>query len=210
VLAIAPTFATNRPPLTECDSKGCRPLPPQPASVVPLRPLPSDDAPLLDDPALGPGPGTTRVNDLADKASSGQRFVVAQRRVGWTAIWFGGRKAWFRDPGRGVGVPAHGRIARPRAGLASIPVFGRPSPEPEAYPPGVPVQPLVQLPYTIPAGQAYVADAPVRADVYLARSVDGSLPGDRTVIRGNARYYPIEYNHRLGFVRAEDVTIEAV
>jgi N-acetylmuramoyl-L-alanine amidase len=208
IVTIAPRFATNLPPLTDCDSTGCRSLPPQPTSFVPLHTQPADDAPLLGDPALAPGPGTTRIDDLRDKASSGQRFVVAERRPPWTAIWFGGQEAWFRDPGRSVGAPAHGRLARPRPGLTSIPVFGRPSPEPQAYPPGVPSQPLLRLPYTIPAGQAYVADAAVQADVYLARSVDGSLPADRTVVRGHARYYPIEYHHRLGFVRSADVTIE--
>ena len=208
IVAIAPRFATNRPPLTDCDPEPCRSLPRQPASVVPLRAGPSDDAPLIGDPALGPDPGTTRVDDLRDKASVGQRFVVARRRGAWTAIWFGGREAWFHDPGRTVGAAAHGRIARPRPGLASVPVYGRPLPEPEAYPPGVPVPPAVPLPYVVPAGQAYVAGAPVRGDFYLARSVDGSMPGDRTVVRGHAWYYPIEYNHRLGFVRAEDVTVE--
>jgi len=208
IVVIAPRFATNRPPLTDCDPEPCRSLPEQPASVVPLRTGPSDDAPLLGDPALGPDPGTTRVDDLRDKASVGQRFVVARRLGEWTAIWFGGQEAWFRDPGRSVGAPAHGRIARPRQGLASVPVFGRPLPEPEAFPPGVPVPPAVPLPYAVPAGQAYVAGAPVRGDYYVARSVDGSLPGDRTVVRGHARYYPIEYNHRLGYVRAEDVTVE--
>ena len=72
------------------------------------------------------------------------------------------------------------------------------------------MQPLVPLPYAIPTGQAYVAAARVRGDLYLARSVDGSLPGDRTVVRGHTWYYPIEYNHRLAFVRADDVTVERV
>lgn len=207
IVTIAPQFTTNLQPLTACDSTGCRSLPPQPASFVPLHTRPADDAPLLGDPALAPGPGTTRVDDLRDKAPSGQRYVVAERRPPWTAIWFAGQKAWFRDPGRSVGAPTHGRIARPRPGLASIPVFGRPSPEPQAYPTGVPAQPLLPLPYTIPAGQAYVAEAAVQADVYLARSVDGSLPGDRTVVRGHTMYYPIEYHHRLAFVRADDVII---
>jgi hypothetical protein len=58
-------------------------------------------------------------------------------------------------------------------------------------------------------GQAYVADRAVPAAYYYAKTIDGSLPGDHTVIRGQTRYYPIEFNHRHAFVKLSDVRVAA-
>jgi hypothetical protein len=207
MVSIAPYYGTNRPPLTDCGPDPCQVLPHQPASFVYLYTEPATGAPLIGDPAVRPGAGTTQIDDLRDKASSGQRFVVAERRAGWTAIWFGGAKAWYPDPDGANSAPARGRIIQPRPGLASIPLYGRAYPEAAAYPPLIPAQPVAALPYTIPAGQAYPAAEPVTSDYYYSTTIDGSAPAGRTVVRGSERYYPIEFNHRHAFVNAADVTI---
>jgi hypothetical protein len=49
----------------------------------------------------------------------------------------------------------------------------------------------------------------VPAAYYYAKTIDGSLPGDHTVIRGQTRYYPIEFNHRHAFVKLSDVRVAA-
>jgi len=172
MVTIAPYYGTNRPLLTDCGPDPCRVLPNQPASFVYLYTEPADGAPLIGDPALGPGVGTTEIDDVRDKASSGQRFVVAERRAGWTAVWFGGAEAWYPDPGGTNSAPARGRIVRPRDGLASIPVYGRAYPEAAAYPPFIPAQPVAALPYTIPSGQAYAAAEPVTGDYYDSTTVE--------------------------------------
>src|SRR5207244_2654547 len=75
------------------------PLDRQHVHFVPLHVAPSDTAPLLSDPLAHPdgGPGSTDLADFGDKAVTGQVFAVAERRAGWTAIWYGGQRGWFRD-----------------------------------------------------------------------------------------------------------------
>jgi N-acetyl-anhydromuramyl-L-alanine amidase AmpD len=208
-VTIAPYFGTNRPPLTGCDPNGCRPLPRQPANFVYLRTAPADDAPLLADPAIHPGlpAGTTKATDWGNKAVSGQRFAVAERRGAWTAIWYAGVKAWFHDPDGAAAVPVTAQVVRARAGRPSVPVYGGALPEASAYPATIPPRPVVPLPYALPAGQAYTTTGAVDADNYYASTIDGSAPDDRTVVRGRDRYYPIQFNHRLAFVKASDVEV---
>lgn len=208
VVTIAPDYATNQPPVSSCDPTPCRDMPAHPASFVYLRTEPRPDAPLLSDPALHPdgSPGTTRAEDWGDKASTGQRFAVAERRGDWTAIWFAGQKAWLYDPREArVTLPARGVLVTPKPGVAAIPVYGRPLPEPAAYPPEIPVQPVTPLQYTIPAGQKYLVLGPARADYYYSPTYDASRPGDHTVVRGADQYLLISFGHRLGYVRATDV-----
>ncbi|MEU8324626.1 hypothetical protein AB0C33_40235 [Nonomuraea sp. NPDC048881] len=48
--------------------------------------------------------------DHAARAATGQRYVVAERQGEWTAIWYLGQKAWFRNPASGpVAVPGRAR-----------------------------------------------------------------------------------------------------
>lgn len=72
-------------------------------------------------------------------------------------MWFSGQKAWFYNPS-GANQTARytgGRVITPKAGLASIPVYGAAYPEASAYPAAVPVTKIVKLSYAIPAGQEY-------------------------------------------------------
>lgn len=206
VVTIAPKFAKNVQPVSGCGSDP--PSPSEPASFVYLRTAPSEDAPLLSDPAIHPGgeEGTTRMCDTGDKAASGQQFVVAERRGDWTAIWYAGQKAWLHDAK--VTKPTRAVTVTPRPGATTIPVYGRAHPEESAYAgTGVPVQTVSQLQYSIAAGQRYVLADRVRSDYYRSSTIDGSAPGDHTVVVGRDRYVLIFFGHRLGYVKTTDVAV---
>ncbi|MBV9279446.1 MAG: N-acetylmuramoyl-L-alanine amidase [Chloroflexi bacterium] len=208
VITIDPTFATNQPAVTYCYSPGdCRDVAPQPANFVYLRAQPGPDAPLLSDPALHPPgePGTTRANDWGDKAVAGQQFYRVDRQGSWDAIDYGGQEAWLYDPDDDpTTVPSAGAVLTPRAGLATIPVFGEAYPEPSAYPKKKWRQKIVPLQYTIPAGQMYVSIGLATSDYYWSPTRTR-----RALVRGKTTYYEIFFNHRHAFVRAGDVTVQA-
>lgn len=203
-VTIAPDFSNNRPVITDCTSAGvCNTLPPAPASFVYLYTAPSLTAPLIGDPflkgtSLEPaGVGTTQGLDWGDKAVSGQTFAVAGQAGDWTAIWYGGQRAWFLNPG---GVNAHSTagatLISPKAGLAAIPVYGR------AYPSSVSSD---DLGYTIQAGQVYVATELASTDYYSAHLFNA--PQTYTVVTGGPQFYAIWFNHRLAYVKTSDVDI---
>jgi N-acetyl-anhydromuramyl-L-alanine amidase AmpD len=200
IVTIAPEFAANHPVITSCDTQPCRTLASQPANFVYLHTAPSPDSPLISDPLLDGtsleplGLGTTRADDWGDKAVTGQEFAVAGRAGDWTAIWYGTRKAWLYDPDGANTVRARGTLITPKAGLASIPVYGR------AYPESVSTAPLG---YAIPAGHVYVAHDLVDADYYNASRFNA--PETYSVVRGDARFYEISFNHRVAFVKTSDV-----
>ena len=206
VVTIAPKYNKNVQPVTECGSEP--PSPNEPVSFVYLRTAPSATAPLLSDAALHPDgtPGTTRMCDWGDKAATGQKFVVAERRGSWTAIWYGGQKAWLLD--KKATLPSRALTVTPRPGLTSVPVYGRAYPEAAAFDgTGIPVQTVTPLQYSIAAGQRYVAGGPAPSDYYRSSTFDGSAPGDRTVVRGQDQYILIHFGHRIAYVKAADVVL---
>jgi N-acetyl-anhydromuramyl-L-alanine amidase AmpD len=213
LLTIAPAWGLNQPPLTDCTAGPCDLLPDQPANFVYLHTAPSDTAPLLSDPALHPdhSAGTTSITDWSARAVYGQQFAVADRQDDWVAIWYGGQKGWFRNPGGIVGaMPARGQSITPRAGLTTIPVYGRAYPEATAYAgTQVPVQAVTPLQYTIAAGQTYVTTGTVPTDYYWAWTIDSSLPDDHTLITGQDHYLEIQFNGRNAYVKAADVTVSS-
>ncbi|OLR90581.1 N-acetylmuramoyl-L-alanine amidase, partial [Actinokineospora bangkokensis] len=151
VVTVKPDFATNKPAFTNCDGKG-NPCAPRSSSSVVLRTQPSDTAPLLKDAGINPnGPSTMRVSDVGSRVDAGQHFVVSRRSGDWTAIWYLGQEGWFRSANA---IPGRGAVATPKAGVQSIPVYGRAYPEASAYPAGVDVQAVTPLQYTLPAGQS--------------------------------------------------------
>jgi N-acetyl-anhydromuramyl-L-alanine amidase AmpD len=205
IVTIAPRFATNMPVVDYCLTDGCREVPRQPASFIPLHTAPSHTAPLVDDPAL-PGPGTTQAYDWGTKAATGQRFYRVARQGDWDGIFFSGQLAWFHNPGGAtLTAPGSGTLITARDGLATIPVYGRAYPEASAYPAGITPQPIVALPYTVPAGQIYVATERVTASYYWSPTQT-----ERRVIRGDTPYYALFFNHRLVFVKASDVRVVSV
>ncbi|WP_030815226.1 N-acetylmuramoyl-L-alanine amidase [Streptomyces sp. NRRL F-2799] len=205
LVTILPDYAANQPVYTGCTTKG-EPCPAHGSGEVRLYSDHDVHAPLIKDIGLGTGP-TDGVNDLSSRVSTGQQYVVADRWGDWTAIWYLGQKAWFRNPHREpTAVPASGGTITPKAGLASVPVYGRAYPEKGAYPAGVPAQSVVPLPYTIPAGQKYVVGDRMPGEYYYAVTF---TEDSHRVITGKDLYYEIQYGHRVGFVRAADVDLAA-
>ncbi|MGK5639923.1 N-acetylmuramoyl-L-alanine amidase [Streptomyces sp. URMC 126] len=208
MVTIRPDYDDNEPVYTGCEKPG-QECAPHGSGAVRLHVAPRDDAPLVKDVGLRPdgGASTTGVNDTGARASTGQQFAVAGRLPGWTAVWYLGQKAWFRDPWwEPVAVGARGKLVTPREGLAEVPVYGRAYPEKEAYPAGVPVQAVTPLPYKLSAGQAYVLGGTSAAEYLYAKDFD---PAKHVVVRGKDVYYEIQFGHRVAFVRAADVTVRS-
>ncbi|GAA4089640.1 N-acetylmuramoyl-L-alanine amidase [Streptomyces shaanxiensis] len=203
MVTIRPDYATNRPGYTGCVSAG-RPCAAHGSSAVRLYSGPGESYPLIKDIGLGSTP-TTGVNDLSSRVSTGQQYAVAGRSGDWTAIWYLGQKAWFKNPAKNpTAVHATGLVVTPKDGAASIPVYGRAYPEASAYPSGVPAQSVSPLPYTLPAGQRYVVGDKVPGEYYYAVKFDVA---SHQVVVGKDLYYEIQYGHRVGFVRAADVRV---
>jgi N-acetyl-anhydromuramyl-L-alanine amidase AmpD len=211
VVTIAPNWATNEPPVTDCQTGTCQKLPKQPANFVYLHTQPSFKAPLLSDPTLHPQgqPGTREDDDWGDKASYGEEYVVAGQKGNWTGIWYGGVTGWFFNP-PGVGQTARytsSLVVSPKPGVTSVPVYGSAFPKASAYPKVVPVRANPPLAYKILPGQSYVTTGAVPDDFYYAVTFDSSMPDDHTVIRGKTLYYQVVLNHRLYYVKAADVVV---
>ncbi|MFI6492897.1 N-acetylmuramoyl-L-alanine amidase [Streptomyces sp. NPDC050564] len=206
MVTVLPDFATHKPPFTGCTKSGVL-CAPHGSSAVRLYTEPDERAALIQDPGRHPDgeDSTEDVNDLGSRASAGQTFAVADRSGDWTAIWYQGHKAWFKNPKKHpTAVSASGQMVTPRAGLSEIPVFGRALPEEDAYPDDVPEQTESPLPYSLLAGQRYVTQARL-AGSYIDRSSFGDTPNP--VVRGQEQYYEIQLGHRLGYVRASDVDV---
>ncbi|HKN56460.1 MAG TPA: peptidoglycan recognition family protein, partial [Amycolatopsis sp.] len=128
VVTINPDYATNQPALTTCDKTGtCTPLPAHGANFVYLHTAPDDAAPLITDPVVHPdgSPGTTAIDDWSDKAVAGRSYALAGEQGDWTAIWYGGQKVWFHNPGHCATRPARGLLLTAPDGVASVPLYGR-------------------------------------------------------------------------------------
>jgi hypothetical protein len=215
VVKIAPDFATNLQPVQDCPPNGtgpCFPLPLQGSNLVYLHTQPNAGSPLVSNPYLHPdnAPGTTRDDDWSATANSGDKFVVAAVQGDWTGIWFGGRVAWFYNPigANRTAKKSTGRVMTPKAGLASVAVYGGAYPSSSEYPATVPDHSLSPL-YTIPAGQKYtVGEKRLPTDYFYSATVDYSLPDDHIIVQGNTKYYQIMFDHRIGYVKADDVTLQ--
>ncbi|RLU83122.1 N-acetylmuramoyl-L-alanine amidase [Streptomyces griseocarneus] len=208
MVTILPDYEDNVVPYTGCVQQG-RPCDRHGSGAVRLRTAPRENAPLVKDAGLHPGDGasTNDVNDTGARASTGQQFALADRHGSWTAIWYLGQKAWFKDPWwEPTAVSAWGRVVTPRPGLREVPVYGRAYPERAAYPPGVPVQDVTPLPYKLLAGQAYALGATVPGEYLWAKTFD---PAGHRLVRGKDVYYEIQFGHRVAFVKAADVRVRA-
>ncbi|MGW4468049.1 N-acetylmuramoyl-L-alanine amidase [Nonomuraea sp. NPDC004354] len=206
-IMIKPDFATNKPYFYGCDRKNpSAACPPLPASTVWLRTEPRADAPLVKDIGKHPtGDSLYSVYDHSARATTGQRYAVADRQGDWTAIWYLGQKAWFHNPADNpTAVPSMGFVVTPRPGLATVPVYGRAYPEKEAYPAGIPYQAVTPLQYTFSAGEKYTLAGPAATEYYRAVTFD---PAPHTVVRGKTRYLQVQFGHRVMFVKADDVTV---
>lgn len=208
-------FSTSyEPTVQDCSAAPCKTVTAQPADFVYLRTGPSASDPLLTDAYVhtSGSAGTMDAADWSDKAVTGEDFVVAAQQGDWTAIWYGGREAWFDNPHGSYTVPVSGgsmNIIAAKSGASSIPVYGRTYPETSAYQgTSVPTQPVTALTkYTVPAGQLYVAGPAQTGDFYNTVNINGDGTGDRVLVTGTTTYYPIRYNHRIGYVNTADVRI---
>jgi hypothetical protein len=227
VVVVKPDFDGNLQVVSGCTDANdptpgavpgqCGEQPAQPTNFVWLRTAADPSAPLLSEPYLHAdgSPGTDAADDWGDKAVTGQKFVVADRKITadglWTAIWYGGREAWFQSPWSDFSaLPSSATVVTPKPGLTSIPVYATAAPEAAAYPPPIAAvdlrTPKLLTKYSIPAGQSYVSVGPaVNGEYWYARNIDGSAPMDRTEVVGTTMFYLIQYNHRMAWVNAADV-----
>ncbi|MFF3872633.1 N-acetylmuramoyl-L-alanine amidase [Streptomyces sp. NPDC001978] len=206
VLMVLPDYKTYKPRFYGCEGHGVL-CPPHGSSAVRLHTEPADDAPLIQDPGRHPDgkDSTEDVNDLGSRISAGQKFAAAGRSGDWTAIWFQGHKAWFKNPtDHPTAVGSTGQLVTPKDGTGEIPVYGRALPEDSAYPDGMKPQTESPLPYTLQEGQRYVTQTSVSGS-YVDRSSFGKGPG--RVVNGSEKYYEIQLGHRLAYVRASDVDV---
>jgi hypothetical protein len=207
IVTIDPDFQSNQPLYTGCVTAGDT-CPAYGSEAVRLYTAPSTDAPLVKDIGLhgANGASTTGVNDVGARASTGQQYAVADRQGDWTAIWYLGQKAWFYNPESApTAVDSVGLVVTPKAGLTSVPVYGRAYPEASAYPADVPVQSIIAMPYQILAGQRYVVGNVVPGEYYYAVTYDTAQ--NHQVVRGKQLYYEIQLGHRIEYVKASDVTV---
>ncbi|MEB3966274.1 N-acetylmuramoyl-L-alanine amidase [Streptomyces kunmingensis] len=206
VVTINPDFARNKPEFTGCAKAG-EACAPHGSSVVRVYTAPSEDAPLVKDIGLRPGgqDSTIDVNDMASRVSTGQQYAVADRKGDWTAIWYLGHKAWFKNPGKQpTAVGAKGLVVTPKAGATEVPVYGRAYPEAAAYPAGMTPQAVSPLPYKLLAGQRYVIGGRTTGEYFFSPTFDTST---HKVVKGKDVYYEIQFAHRVAYVRAADVQV---
>jgi hypothetical protein len=226
-VTIAPVWPLSKQPVTGCFTEGvplsCVPAGLQSTNFVYIRTEPKTTAPLIADPITGQG--TTHINNNAARAFYGQTFAVADRKIDrdgiWYKIWVNGVTGWTYSPWKAPTVfPTSARTyITPKADKASIPVYGRPSPEAAAYPAGlldtypasswIPSQaPLTPLAYQISSGQRYpIVSSDIPNDHFYTWASDSSYPYDHTVFSGQTKYIQISLGSRQGFVKAADVDI---
>lgn len=214
-VTVRPGYAGNRNTLVQCEeqspgSGACETG--AATNFAVLYQQPSLDAPMATDVGTHPtgdAAGTTMVNDVSARAQAGNSLVVAAVQGEWVKVSWAGEFAWIRNPASDpVLVRTPMATVQVKEGATSAPVYGRAYPEQAAYPTTIPYQTVKPVEYTLKPGQKYtvVDKAPV-TDYYRATSYDGSLPGDRTDLRGQDRYYQVSIAHRTFFVRAADVTL---
>ncbi|MGW2911727.1 N-acetylmuramoyl-L-alanine amidase [Streptomyces asoensis] len=203
LVTVRPDYEANRPVFTGCVTPG-EPCAAHGSSAVRLYSDHDEKSALITDIGQGSAP-TKDVNDHSSRVSTGQQYAVADQWGDWTAIWYLGQKAWFRNPkDHPTAVPGTGRMITPKDGRASVPVYGRAYPEASAYPAGVPAQTVAPLAYTLPKGQRYVVGDQVPGEYYYAVTF---ATGSHRVVTGKDLYYEIQYGHRVAFVRAADVQL---
>ena len=213
IFTVKPGFVGNERALQGCfadeSNPAGEPCPLFPTNYVDVRTAPSDDAPLVEG-------STDLVSDRNARAVAGHKFYVAERQGDWLKVSWDGLEGWIKSPkGEEADVvPSQGEVVEAVGGPATV--YQRAYPEAAAYE-GTPVpyqgQPVLtgpdnQTPITLQPGQKYVlADKDVPTDYYYAKSFDNSLPGDKTVITGEQKYYPVWVGHRFGYVKAEAVRV---
>lgn len=200
---IKPAYDTNRPTFTGCSRKRptCKP---HGASTVWLRTEPRADATLVDDIGKRVGKDSTySVYDHSARASTGQRYALAEVRGAWTAIWYLGQKAWFHNPASApTAVLTKGPLVVPLKD--NVKVYGRAYPERSAYRGRASFQRHAPLQYTLRLGQSYSLGYTLPGTYVRANSF---TPANHVTVRGKLSYHQIQLGHRVMFVKARDVKV---
>ncbi|MFI8966681.1 N-acetylmuramoyl-L-alanine amidase [Streptomyces sp. NPDC053493] len=199
VVRVVPPFTSaNQPKLTYRNGTA---VAPRPANFGYLYAEPSTGAAPLTDPYFSSL--WSEGSNWADKVRAGGAYVVAEARTDWTAIWFGGKKAWFLNPGGQYTAPVTTAPVQVRARPGTtVRIYGRAFPETAAYAAAGQTAPTDDpdhlSKYSLPAGQAYAKAGPaVRGDDWFGSA--------QVNVRGQTLYLPIRYHHRLAWVKASDV-----
>ena len=205
-LVLRPGYDTNLQKGSYCYGSmpsDCKDVPEAPANFVYLRTAPDLSAPLIENPYLKGVPGD-RMNNWGDKLGTGPLYVRAEQKGDWDAIYFGGQKAWFLNPGRSLTRKAATMMVTPKSGLSTAPVYGVAYPQDAAYMP--PTKPAVmEKIYDVPSGHRYALAARATGDYYWAKEfVSAYDPSKQIVVKDGTEYYQIHYNHRVAWVRAAD------
>lgn len=211
-VTVRPGFDDNQNVVTQCEeqSPGSGPCDPDAGTnFVYLRQAPSPDAALARDPGWHPDgtESSTVASDIGARAAAGTQLVVHAVDGEWLQVSWAGSLVWLHNPSDD---PVVARIKAPTVTVkddrAYARTYGRAYPEASAYPDTIPPQPVLPIEYKLQQGQEYViGNADVTTDYYRAKSFDGSAPGDRTVVKGDTRYYLVWTGHRQTFVPASDV-----
>jgi len=213
-VTVRPGFDDNQNAVTDCEEQSPGSGPCDPAAgtnFVYLRQAPSPDARLARDPGWNPGENasSTAANDIGARAAAGTQLVVNDVEGEWLQVSWAGSLVWLHNP---ADDPVVARIAAPTVTVkdsrAYARTYGRAYPERSAYPDNIPYEPVRPIEYVLRQGQEYViGNAHVATDYYHAKSFDGSAPGDRTVVKGDRKYYLVWTGHRQTFVPASDVEV---
>ncbi len=199
VVRILPGYSGNVQPIAGDGTRA--------TNFVPLHSSPTDDSPLATDPGIKSSPSTTDVADVGGRAAAGTDYVVAEIRGDWTAVWYLGALAWFRNPAAKptARVVVKGRKVTTKTQAQT---FGRAYPEAAAYANPADVQPISPLLYSLAPGQSYaLLDDTLPADYYRAKTFSADTPGDHVNIVGTTKYLLVGLGHRVGFVLADEVTV---
>ncbi|WP_405891666.1 N-acetylmuramoyl-L-alanine amidase [Streptomyces sp. NBC_00133] len=197
VRVVVPFTAANQPTITYDGSTVAK----QPANFGYLYTTASTATPIKD-PYM-PGVLWSDGPNWGNKVVAGGTYVVAEAQYDWTAVWYGGQKAWFYNPGGQYTAPVtSGTVVKLKAGVTAR-IYGRSFPEASAYE-GTGETAPTDSPdylskYAFPSGQAYVkAGEAVLGDDYFG-SKQLRVEGKTDL------YVPIRYNHRMAWVKASDV-----
>ncbi|MBT2366520.1 N-acetylmuramoyl-L-alanine amidase [Streptomyces sp. ISL-10] len=200
LVRVVPPFTTaNQPTLTYGGAS--KPVDPRPSNFLYLYTSPSTSSTTLTDPYF-PTYLWSEGPNWGNKVVAGGTYVVAEAQNDWTAIWYAGKKAWFRNPGGQYTAPVTGgTLVKPVTGAK---LYGRSFPEASAYTgtgQAAPTDnPNYLSKYTVATGQAYAkAGDAVLGDDYFGSS-------QVRVVGKTDVYIPIRYNHRLAWVKSTEVT----
>jgi hypothetical protein len=205
-IVLRPGYATNLQKGSYCfgtSGMDCRDVADAPANFVYLRTAADPMAPLVENQYLKGWPGD-RMNNWGTKLGTGPIYVLAEQKGDWSAIYFGGQKAWFQNPGRSLTRKASAMVITPRSGLTTAPLYGVAYPQDTAFmPPTKPV--TMEKIYDVPAGQRYALAARATGDYYWAKEWVASYdPSKQIVVKDGTEYYQVHFNHRVAWARAAD------